>query len=81
VLRTQADEARRLGGLRRRREKTVANAYDVAGLETKEDIRRVLEIVVLDALGMENSPARGRLLIAGATAAAKLLDTEGEDWE
>jgi hypothetical protein len=37
---------------------------------------------VLDALSLENSPARGRLLIAGATAAAKLLDGAVEaDWD
>ncbi len=77
----EAAEARRLGGLRRRREKTVAAAYDVAGLGTVEDIRRVLEIAVLDALGLENSPARGRLLIAGAVAAAKLLDGLDASWD
>jgi hypothetical protein len=36
----------------------------------------VLEIAVLDALGLENSVARSRTLIAGALAAAKLLEAE-----
>jgi len=40
-----------------------------------ESIRRILEIAVLDALGLENSIARARLLIAGSLAAAKLLET------
>ena len=70
-----AAEARRLGGLRRRRERTVSGAYDFAGLGSIESIRRILEIAVLDALGLENSIARARLLIAGSLAAAKLLET------
>lgn len=68
-------EARRLGGLRRRREKTVAGAYEIAGLGTVESIRRILEIAILDVLGLENSIARARVLISGAQAAAKLLET------
>jgi hypothetical protein len=72
----EAAEARRLGGLRRRREKTVAGAYDVAGLASIEAIRRVLEIATLDALGLENSIARTRVLIAAAGAATKLLEVE-----
>lgn len=70
----QAAEARRLGGLRRRREKAVAGAFDFEGLATVESIRRVLEIATIDALGSENSIARGRLLISAALAAMKLLE-------
>jgi hypothetical protein len=55
-----ATEARRLGGLRRRRERTVSGAYDFAGLGSVESIRRILEIATLDALGLENSVARTR---------------------
>ena len=69
-----AAEARRLGGLRRRKEGTIVGAYDFQGLESIPEIRRLVEIVVTDALSMENSIARGRLLIAGAQAAAKLLE-------
>ena len=75
----QADlvaEARRLGGVRRKRETTIAGAYEVDGLDTVAAIRRVIEIVTLDALGMEStSVARGRLLIAAMQAATKLLET------
>jgi len=70
-----AAEARRLGGLRRRREKTVQGAYDFTGLGSVEAIRRILEIAIVDALGLENSVARARVLIAGAQAATKLLET------
>ena len=54
----ESAEARRLGGLRRRREVAVSGAYDFAGLESVADIRRILEIAVLDTLGLENSIAR-----------------------
>ncbi len=73
----EAAEARRLGGLRRRREKTVAGAYELEGLASIGDIRRIIEIATLDALGLENSVARSRLLIQAALAAARLLE-DGE---
>ena len=71
----EAQEARRLGGLRRGRERTLAVAYDLAGLGSVEAIRRILEIALFDVLGLENSIGRARVLIAGALAAAKLLET------
>lgn len=71
----EAAEARRLGGLRRRREKTLPDAYDFVGLGTVESIRRLLENAAFDALGLENSIARGRVLISAVMAAAKLLET------
>ena len=70
-----AQEARRLGGLRRRREGTVAVAYDLPGLETVEGIRRVLDVVVTDALGNDAPVPRLRVLIAAAQAATRLLET------
>ena len=70
----EAQEARRLGGLRRRRERTVAGAYEFDGLATAEQIRRLVEIAVLDALGLENSIARARTLAYLAQTAAKLLE-------
>ena len=70
----EAAEARRLGGLRRRKEKVVSGSYDIEGLETVPQIRRLVEIAVLDTLALENSIARSRALIAAAGAAAKLLE-------
>ncbi len=67
-------EAGRLGGLRRRREKTVAVAYDIEGLETVGAIRRLIEIAVLDTLGLENSVARSRTLAYLAQVALKVLE-------
>jgi hypothetical protein len=68
-----AAEARRVGGLRRRKEGTIAVAYDLPGLDSVVGIRRVLDIVVTDALGLENGTTRLRVLIATATAATNLL--------
>ena len=69
-----AREARRLGGLRRRREKAVSGAYDFEGLDSVAAIRRILDIAVLDTLGLDNSLARSRTLIAAAQAATRLLE-------
>ena len=67
-------EARRLGGLRRRREVAVSGAYEFAGLQSVAGIRRILEIAVLDTLGLENSIARARTLAYLAITAIKLLE-------
>lgn len=69
----EAAEARRLGGLRRRREGTIAVAYDLPGLDTVAGIRRLLDIVVTDGVGLDNGIARLRVLISTAVAAMNLL--------
>ena len=69
----EAAEARRLGGLRRRKEGTIAVAYDLPGLESVAGIRRLLDIVVTDGVGLENGIARLRVLISTASAATNLL--------
>jgi len=70
----EAQEARRLGGLRRRREKAVAGAYEFEGLGDVSQIRRLLEIAALDTLGLENSVARSRTLAYLAQVSVKLLE-------
>ncbi|HEY1167535.1 MAG TPA: hypothetical protein VGE81_00940 [Candidatus Limnocylindrales bacterium] len=67
-------ERRRLGGLHRRREKAITEIYSLEGLDTVAGIRRLLDIAVTDALGLENSIARERILISVAAAAAKLIE-------
>ena len=69
-----AQEARRLGGQRRRREGVLAGVYEFNGLRTVEDIRRLLDVAALDTLGLDNSVARSRTLVAVVQAAAKLLE-------
>jgi len=70
----EAQEARRLGGLRRKREVTVTGAYDFEGLETVSGIRRLVEVAVLDTLGMENSISRSRTLAYLAQVALRTLE-------
>jgi hypothetical protein len=69
----EAAEARKLGGLRRRKEGTIAVAYDLPGLDSVAGIRRLLDIVVTDGVGLDNGIARLRVLISTATAATNLL--------
>jgi hypothetical protein len=58
----EVEEHRRLGGVRRRRERAVAAAYDYLGLRTIPDILRVLESAVTDTLSLDNSVGRNRTL-------------------
>jgi len=74
-----AAKARQAGGIRRRREGTLGVVYDLQGLETVAGIRRVLEIVLDDALGLDPGVGRSRILIAVVNAATKLLDTGEHD--
>jgi hypothetical protein len=67
-------EGRRLGGQRRRREAAVTGAYDFEGLSTVAQIRRLVEVAVVDTLALENSVARARTLAYLAQTAAKLLE-------
>ena len=73
----EAAETRRLGGLRRRKEKTVAAAYDLEGLRSVEAVQRLLEIATLDALALENSVARVRALTYICQTGLKCLE-QGE---
>jgi hypothetical protein len=66
-------EARRLGGLRRRREKTVSGAYDFDGLNDLTQVRRLLEIACLDTLSLENRRSP-RTLAYLAQVALKALE-------
>jgi hypothetical protein len=68
-------EARRLGGSRRRKEATIAVAYDVEGLGSVAQIRRLVEVAVLDVLSLENSVSRARAIAYLAQTATKLLGT------
>ena len=63
-----------MGGLRRKREGTVAGAYHFEGLSNVQDIRRLIEIAVYDTLGMDNSLQRSRTLAYLAQTALKSLE-------
>jgi hypothetical protein len=70
----EAQEARKLGGLRKRKEATVSLAYDFEGLETVAEIRRLLEIAATDTLSLDNSVSRNRMLVSVVVAALQALD-------
>ena len=70
----EVQEARRLGGQRRRRERIVSGVYDFEGLGSIQSIRRLVEVAVVDTFGLENSVARNRTLAYLAQTATKLLE-------
>src|SRR5664279_3492942 len=55
------------------RKARIAVAYDLPGLDTVAGIRRLLDIVVTDGVGLDNGIARLRVLISTALAAMNLL--------
>jgi hypothetical protein len=67
-------DARRLGGLHRRKAASVATIYDFAGLRSIEGAQRLLETAALETFALENSVPRNRTLISAASGAAKLIE-------
>jgi len=67
-------EARRAGGQRRKREATLATAYDFQGLTSVDEIRRLVEVAAYDALGLDNDIGRVRALGYLAQIAVTLLE-------
>jgi len=70
----EAAEARRLGGLHRRKKKTVASVYDFHGLRTVEAHQALLETAATETLALENTISRNRVLAQIVAAGAKLLE-------
>ena len=66
-------QARVLGGQRRRKEVAVGGAFDFEGLGTVPQIRRLVEVAVIDTLSLENSVSRSRALAYLAHTAQQLL--------
>ena len=73
--REAAAEARRLGGLRRRREGTVGGAFDLEEIKTGAGLGRVLEVALLDVIELENSIPRARTLAYLVSVAARVKET------
>lgn len=71
---TERQQARRLGGLRRRREKAVSQAYRWGGLHQVAEIQRLLEIAVADTLSLDASIRRSRTLGYLSSLALKTLE-------
>ena len=70
----EAAESRRIGGLHRRKARSVATIYDFSGLRTVESAQRLLETAAIETLALENSIARNRTLISAAAGAGKLIE-------
>ena len=73
----EAAEARKLGGLRRRKEATIQGAYELDGLARLQQAqaRRWIEIAAVDTLALENSIARSRTLAYLAQVATRNYET------
>jgi hypothetical protein len=70
----EAADARRLGGLHRRKKKSVAVIYGFAGLRTISDGQALLETAAIETLAIENSINRNRTLATFVATAAKLIE-------
>lgn len=71
----EAAQARRLGGQRRRREGIVRGTYEIESLDTVADLWRLLVVATVDALALDNSVARIRVLTSIVQAGSRLLET------
>jgi hypothetical protein len=63
-----------MGGLHRRKKRTVATIYGFGGLRSIEDHQALLETVAVETLGLENSIARNRALTAIVATGARLIE-------
>jgi hypothetical protein len=70
----EAADARRLGGIHRRKKKSVAAIYGFNGLRTIVDLQGLLETVVIETMAIENSIARNRTLAGMIATGAKLVE-------
>ena len=71
----EAAEARHLGGLHRRKKKTVAAIYGVGGLRTIDDLQGLLETAAIETMALENSISRNRAIAGMVATGAKLIET------
>ena len=70
----EAAEARRLGGLHRRKKRAVGAVFGFHGLRTVEDNQTLLETAAIETLALENSISRNRALAGYAAIGAKLIE-------
>jgi hypothetical protein len=63
-----------MGGLHRRKKRTVATIYGFGGLRSIEDHQALLETITIETLALENSLARNGTLNRMLQTGAKLLE-------
>jgi hypothetical protein len=71
----EAAAARRAGGQVKKKQGTLALAYDLNGVESIPDIRRWVELALFETLSLDNTVIRNRVILSGAQIAAKLHET------
>src|SRR5450759_2436126 len=67
-------EARRMGGLHRRKKRTVATIYGFGGLRTIEDNQALLETITIETLALDNTIARNRAVNAMLATGIRLVE-------
>ena len=70
----EAAEARRQGGLNRRKRKTVSAIFGFRGLRTIEDNQGLLETAAIETLLLPNSIPRNRVIAQITSTGAKLIE-------
>jgi hypothetical protein len=75
----EAAEARRQGGLNRRKRKTVSAIFGFRGLRTVEDNQALLETAAIETLLLPNSIPRNRVITQIASTGAKLLEVGDQE--
>jgi len=70
----EVQDARHLGGLRRKRESTISKAYQFKSLNSVDGIQRVVEVAIFDTLALENTIPRNRTLASLAQAALHTIE-------
>jgi hypothetical protein len=63
--------ARKLGGLRRRRSGVSGEPVEI---KTPADVLKLINSVIADAMQLDNSPSRARVLLQAASAASSALE-------
>jgi len=74
-----AQEARRVGGVRRKRESTLAGAYEFEGILAENGLARFIEIAAYDVLALDAGHSKIRAMVAVAQAAEKII--RGQEME
>jgi hypothetical protein len=63
-----------MGGLHRRKKRTVATIYGFGGLRSIEDHQALLETVVIETMALENSIGRNNAVTRMIATGAKLIE-------
>ena len=69
----EAQRARSLGGIRRKREQVIRRSFDRGSLDSATELLRYLDVAMADTLAQDSSKARTSSIIAIVRAATPLL--------